>query len=224
MNDDNLDPDPDPAGQSPLDDYLSGALAGHGKDFEVAGQKYGVDPKLLASIAMDESDHGRSHYTTAFKNPMGMMDPNSQNQTIPLKYNSLSEGIDAAASTLSRKIEKGLSTIPQLASEYSPVGLGGKPVPNDRRGTNKDWPGDVTQIYKSMGGDKARFGPQPVGAGVNMMGGYSQPPPPSPNLPASDKKDMAPPPDPTPVAEADSDSDSFAATHHLGGHLGAINA
>lgn len=90
------------------------------------------------------------------------MDPKSHNRTIPLKYNSIDDAIDAAASDLSRNyIQKGLTTIPQIGYEYSPPrDKSGKPVPNDPKGTNKGWPSDVQQIYTEMGGTRTDFGPQ----------------------------------------------------------------
>src|SRR6266436_1319641 len=209
----NDDPDPDPA--SPLDTHLQGVLSGHGQDFKTARTKYGVDPTLLASIATLESGHGSSHAATAFNNPTGMMDPKNPKQF--QKFNSIPDAIDATASDLSRNyLQKGLTTIPQIGAVYSPVRVGGKPVANDPKGTNKGWPGDVQKLYTQMGGTKTFFGPQSVGVGVNMMGGHPQPPPPSPNL--STPGEIPPPPSPAPVA--DSDSDSSSSSDQLGGHLG----
>jgi hypothetical protein len=210
---------------SPLDRYLgSAALANKGYAFEAAGQKYGVDPALLASIATFETGHGTSKAATQDNNVMGGMVPSSPNQKQHQKFDSVDDSIDKAASNLSRNyLQKGLTTIPQIGAVYSPVGIGGKAVANDPKDTNKDWPGGVQQIYTKMGGTKEFFGPQSVGVGVNMMGDYPQAPPPSPNWTPS-PGEKPPPNAPPPVASANSDTDSFAATDQLGGHLGAVNA
>jgi hypothetical protein len=158
-----------PLADHPLDSYLGGALAGQGSAFEKAGAQYGVDPTLLAAIATLESGHGTSHATKAYNNPTGMMDPKNPKQFI--KYNSIADGINATASNLSRNyLQKGLSTIPEIASKYSPPGAS-----NDPNKTNVQWPSQVQQIYAAMGGIKTMFGPQQVGPGVAMMGGYNEP-------------------------------------------------
>lgn len=154
------------ASTHPLDQHLGGVLSGHGYTFEQAGAKYGIDPTLLAAIATLESGHGTSNYAKTYNNPTGMMDPKNPNQ--PLRYNSIPEAIDATAKDLSKNyLEQGLSTIPQIAAKYAPVG-----AKNDPKNTNKEWPGLVQKLYKQMGGTKEFFGPQQVGPAVNIMGGY----------------------------------------------------
>jgi hypothetical protein len=160
-----------PVADHPLDQYLGGALAGNGSAFEAAGQKYGVDPVLLAAIATFESGHGTSRATKMYNNPTGMMDPKHPKQF--LKYDSISDGIDATASNLSRNyLQQGLTTIPQIGAKYSPVGAS-----NDPNNTNAQWPGTVQKLYTQMGGTGTRFGPQQVGPGVAIMGGYNEPQP-----------------------------------------------
>ena len=157
-----------PLASHPLDSYLGGALAGQGGAFESAGQKYGVDPTLLASIATLESGHGTSHATTAYNNPTGMMDPKNPNQF--QRFNSIPDAINATAKDLSQNyLQQGLSTIPQIGAKYSPPG-----ATNDPNKTNVQWPSQVQQIYSKMGGTRTMFGPQQVGPGVSMMGGYNE--------------------------------------------------
>lgn len=159
-----------PSAEHPLDAYLGGKLAGHGSAFETAGAKYGVDPTLLAAIATFESGHGTSRVTRDYNNPTGMMDPKNPKQF--QRFDSIHDAIDATASNLSKNyLQQGLSTIPEIAAKYSPPGAA-----NDLRGTNKEWPSQVEQIYRKMGGTQERFGPQLVAAGVNIMGGYNEPP------------------------------------------------
>jgi hypothetical protein len=158
-----------PLADHPLDQYLGGALAGNGAAFENAGQKYGVDPRLLAAIATLESGHGTSRATKVYNNPTGMMDPKNPKQF--QKFASIPDAIDATASNLSRNyLQQGLTTIPQIGAKYSPVGAS-----NDPNNTNAQWPGIVQKLYTQMGGTGTRFGPQQVGPAVAMMGGYNEP-------------------------------------------------
>jgi hypothetical protein len=215
-NDDAPAPD-----SSPLDQYLGkGVLAGKGYAFEAAGKKYGVDPTLLAAISAFESGYGNSPSARLNNNVMGEMVPSSPDQKQHQKFASVDDSIDAGAKILSNNyLQKGLTTIPQIAAVYSPVRPDGTPVANDREGTNWQWPGSVQKIYSKMGGENKFFGPQSTGIGVNMMGGYPQPPPPSQLRSSPGEK--PPPPQPPPVADADSDSSSSSG--QLGGHWGAVN-
>jgi hypothetical protein len=150
-------PAPTPQGPTLADRFDShfkgSALDGTGQDFVNAGYKYGIDPTLLASISSVETDKGTSHAVNAYNNVGGMMDPKSPNQTGFLKYNSVQEGIDAMASNLKRNyINQGLTTIPQIASLYSPVKPGGGHVINDPNDTNRTWPMSVAQVQKKFGG------------------------------------------------------------------------
>jgi beta-N-acetylglucosaminidase len=150
-------PAPTPSGPTladKFDDHFkNSALAGTGQDFVNAGYKYGIDPTLLASISSVETDKGTSHAVNAYNNVGGMMDPKSPNQTGFLKYDSVQEGIDAMASNLRRNyINQGLTTIPQIASVYSPVKPGGGHVVNDPYDTNRTWPMSVAQVQKKFGG------------------------------------------------------------------------
>jgi hypothetical protein len=145
MNGDDDDgPPPAPSSSSPFDKYFErekSVLRNKGYAFEAAGKKYGVDPALLASIAAFESGYGTSPAAKNFNNVMGEMAPSSPDQKQHQKFASVDESIDAAASNLSRNyLQKDLTTIPQIAAVYSPVGIDGKPVPNDREGTSPSFP------------------------------------------------------------------------------------
>jgi hypothetical protein len=158
-----------PLADHPLDSYLGGVLAGQGAAFEQAGATYGVDPRLLAAIATFESGHGTSHLAKAYNNPTGMTVPNKPNQY--QKFNSIPDSINATAKDLAENyLKRGLSTIPEIAAQYAPPGAA-----NDPNDTNAQWPGIVQKLYTQMGGTRTRFGPQQVGPGVAMMGGYNEP-------------------------------------------------
>jgi beta-N-acetylglucosaminidase len=154
----------------PLDQFLSGKLAGQGSAFESAGAQYGVDPTLLASIATFESGHGQSHAINAFNNVSGTMNP--QNSSQFLLYDSVPDSINATARNLSQNyLAQGLTTIPQIGAKYSPVN-----APNDPGRTNSQWPSSVSQLYSQFGGTKTNFAPTPVqgvGDAVNIMGNYN---------------------------------------------------
>jgi hypothetical protein len=159
-----------PVADHPLDSYLSGALDRQGGAFEAAGQKYGVDPRLLAAIAIFESGHGSSRAAKMYNNPTGMMDPKNPKQF--LKFDSIASGIDATARNLSENyLKQGFSTIPQIGAKYSPPGAS-----NDPNNTNAQWPGTVQKLYTQIGGTRTRFGPG-VGPAVDIMGGYNEPQP-----------------------------------------------
>ena len=186
-------------------------LAGKGLAFEAAGAKYGVDPALLASIATMETGHGTSRAAKENNSVMGGMTPSNTQQH--QKFNSVEDSINAGASNLSRNyLQKGLTTIPQIAAVYSPVKPDGSPVKNDPHGTNKEWPGTIQQLYSKMGGDNKFFGPQPVGRAVNMMGGYPDAPP--PDQLRSSPGEAPPKPAPPPLAQADEPTDESDPAYH----------
>jgi hypothetical protein len=158
-----------PLADHPLDSYLGGVLAGHGAAFEQAGATYGVDPRLLAAIATFESGHGTSHLAKAYNNPTGMTVPNNPKQY--QKFASIPDAINATAKDLAENyLKRGLTTIPQIAAEYAPP-----KAANDPNDTNAQWPGSVQKLYAKMGGTRTTFGPQQVGPGVAIMGGYNEP-------------------------------------------------
>ncbi|MBZ6441873.1 glucosaminidase domain-containing protein [Paenibacillus polymyxa] len=117
---------------------LGGALKGYGDVFVQAGQKYGVDPALLAAIAVHETGNGTSKAVKNRNNVGGMMGKNGL-----MTFNSLQDGIDKMASNLKRNyIDKGLTTIPQIQRKYAPVGAG-----NDPTNLNSNWVGGVSRYY-----------------------------------------------------------------------------
>jgi hypothetical protein len=146
------EPAPTPSGPTladKFDDHFKDShLADSGQDFVNAGYKYGIDPTLLASIASFETGAGTSRAVKAYNNVGGMMDPKSTDSKGFMRFDSVQEGIDAMASNLKRNyIDKGLTTIPQIAAKYSPPGAA-----NDPNQTNAEWPSSVAMIQKRFGG------------------------------------------------------------------------
>ncbi|WP_258389613.1 glucosaminidase domain-containing protein [Paenibacillus spongiae] len=123
---------------------LGGALQNTGSAFEAAGKKYGVDPILLAAIAMHETGNGTSSAVKGKNNVGGMM----RRKGGLMEFGSLDEGIDAMASNLKRLyIDQGLTTIEQIQRKYAPVGAA-----NDPTGLNKNWVNGVTKFYNMLKG------------------------------------------------------------------------
>lgn len=130
-----------------LDKGLQGVLKGHGQDFIKAGNKYGIDPYLLASISMLESGRGTSSAIRNHNNPSGIMDWENNWQTIR-HFNSLAEGIDFTAKNLKNLyFDQGLTTIEQIGSKYAPIGAS-----NDPNNLNKNWIPNVKSIYRELTG------------------------------------------------------------------------
>lgn len=135
----------DPNTAARLDRVLGGAFAGQGAAFAAAAQRHGIDPNLLAAIAMHETGNGTSRAVRQNNNPGGLMDPRTNWSTLQ-RFGSLEAGIDAMARNLKRNyIDKGLTTIPQIQQKYAPVGAA-----NDPRGLNGHWQAGVTRFLNQI--------------------------------------------------------------------------
>lgn len=125
-----------------LNAYLTGTpLAGLGAAFVSAGQRHGVDPFFLASIAKAETDLGRTGNAGAIHNPFGM-GPG-------IRYPSWREAIDAAAANLAGSLYAGagLTTTEEIAGRWAPGGAA-----NDPHGLNANWVGNVKAAYRALTG------------------------------------------------------------------------
>jgi len=146
---------------------LGGALAGHEQAFAAAGAQYGVDPKFLEAIAIEETGNGTSNALRTYNNPAGLMDPSTPNDTGFQSFSSIDEGINAEASLLQRNyLSQGLTTIDQIGAVYAPAGAA-----NDPNGTNGNWGSEVSSIYQELGGTGDLLGPA-NGGGNNFLGGW----------------------------------------------------
>lgn len=128
-----------------LNSVLRGRFAGQGAAFAAAAQRHGVNPNLLAAIAMHETGNGTSRAVRENNNPGGLMNPRTNWSTLQ-RFSSLNGGIDAMARNLKRGyIDKGLTTLPQIQQKYAPVGAA-----NDPRGLNGHWVSGVQHYLNSI--------------------------------------------------------------------------
>lgn len=126
-------------------DGLPAPLQKHADAFKKCGEKYGVDPKLLAAISMHETGNGTSHAFRHHNNAMGISGSHG-----PLRMPSVDHSIEQVAKGLAdpNGYYKGKSTIAGIGSVYAPIGAA-----NDPRGLNNDWVRGVSENYRKLGGD-----------------------------------------------------------------------
>uniref|UniRef100_UPI00403EFDB5 glucosaminidase domain-containing protein n=1 Tax=Paenibacillus sp. FSL R10-2734 TaxID=2954691 RepID=UPI00403EFDB5 len=124
-----------------LNSSLGGSLKNTGDIFASLGAKYGIDPALLAAIAVHETGNGTSNAVKTKNNVGGMMGKNGL-----MTFSSIQEGIEKMASNLKRNyIDKGLTTIEAIQKKYAPSGAA-----NDPNGLNDYWVNGVTTYYKKF--------------------------------------------------------------------------
>ena len=112
----------------------------------------GLDPRLLAAIALQETRLGTLGAGPAVHNPFGL-GPG-------LVFGSWSSAIALAVHTLEAMHAGGAQTIDGIAAHWAPIGAG-----NDPTNLNANWAGGVAAGYVQLGGDAAAsvFGPQSTG-------------------------------------------------------------
>lgn len=155
---------------SAIDSGLSGGLKGYGQAFVQAGQKYGVDPALLASIAMHETGNGTSRALIQGQNAMGVSNnagPISfaQNGGIPASIDQMAQRLGQSGIYAPARQSGDIGTLAQI---YAPVGAA-----NDPRGLNGGWPEGVTNQYQKFAG-------APAASDLSPVPGQSGPPGASP--------------------------------------------
>ncbi|AUS09981.1 peptidase M23 [Laceyella sacchari] len=128
------------AKMSPTKDNV---FLGKGAAFVSAGQKYGVDPVLVAAIAMHETGFGRSSMVRTKNNPGGIY-LNGSFASFP----TLEAGIDYMTRNLYKNyIKQGLKTPEQIGPKYAPIGAS-----NDPNGLNRHWVPTITKYVNQLGG------------------------------------------------------------------------
>jgi murein DD-endopeptidase MepM/ murein hydrolase activator NlpD len=125
-----------------LNSKLGGRLKGMGGKFDSVGEKYGIDPAFLASIAMHETGNGTSNAIKNKNNVGGIMGKNGLKS-----FDSVGSSIDALGSLLKRLyVDQGLTTVEAIQKKYAPNG-----ADNDPTGLNSHWVGGVTKFLEGFG-------------------------------------------------------------------------
>ncbi|OMF98172.1 glucosaminidase domain-containing protein [Paenibacillus sp. FSL R7-0337] len=128
-----------------MNSNLGGTLKGKGDVFAAAGAKYGIDPALLAAIAVHETGNGTSPASRNRNNVGGMMRRDGKGLQ---SFDSIDAGIDAMASNLKRLyFDQGLNTIEKIQKKYAPNGAA-----NDPTNLNQHWVSGVSKYYRMFGG------------------------------------------------------------------------
>lgn len=127
-----------PVQSESLNQVLGGKLTGLGDTFVQAGQRYNINPALLAAIAQHESGNGKSNAANVKNNVAGMM-----GQSGLKTYASVKDSIMDMAQNLSKNyLGEGLSSIAKIGAKYAPIGAG-----NDPTGLNNHWVTGVTKYF-----------------------------------------------------------------------------
>ena len=137
---------PKPLGRGSAVLELPAPLAPYAATFTAAGAAYGVDPRLLAAISMNESANGTSNAFRNKNNAMGISDENG-----PTHQESVEVSIEKMARLLGSKTYgpyKNARTLAEVAAEYAPVG-----AKNDPRKLNGGWLEAVSRNLRALGGD-----------------------------------------------------------------------
>lgn len=138
-----------------LDKKLKGKGVFNGKAdaFIKAGQKYGVDPVLIAAIALHETGKGTSSMVRDKNNPGGLYDSRLK---VFIDFDTLDQGIDSMAKNLYDKwISKGYKTPDLIGPGNPPIVPGYAPIigaTNDPKGLNHNWKSKVTLYINYLGG------------------------------------------------------------------------
>ncbi|MGB6409543.1 MAG: peptidoglycan DD-metalloendopeptidase family protein, partial [Planococcus donghaensis] len=121
----------------------AGVFEGMKDVFLSVAEEQGIDPVLMAAIALHETGYGTSSAVVDKNNPGGLMGAGGL-----FIFDSLEEGIASMGKTLhNRIIQDGLVTIADLGSVYAPIGAS-----NDPTNLNSHWVPNVTQVVSSLGG------------------------------------------------------------------------
>lgn len=115
-------------------------LVGVGAEMVAGAVGSGLDPRLLAAIAMQETRLGTAGGGPAVFNPFGL-GPG-------LAFPSWASAIRMAVATLAAMHARGAWTIAGIAVHWAPVGAA-----NDPGGLNINWVGGVSASYAQLGGD-----------------------------------------------------------------------
>ena len=141
----------EPASAERVKSYMGPQLAAHYDTFLSAARENNLDPRLLISIAMNESARGTSYAARTRHNLFGRWDANAVNPRTGARgyhkyYRDADESIRDIARHLRREyIDKGLTSIEAIGRKYAPVG-----AENDPRGLNGGWAAAVGKFYQQL--------------------------------------------------------------------------
>jgi len=117
-------------------------LTGLGAAMVAGASGSGLDPRLLAAIALQETSLGTAGGGPAVHNPFGL-GPG-------LAFPSWDAAIALAVRTLATMHAAGAQTIAGIAVHWAPLGAS-----NDPTGLNANWVGGVSAAYAALGGNPA---------------------------------------------------------------------
>lgn len=125
---------------------LPAGLEPHRAAFVAAGDRYGVDPRVLAAISMNETGNGTSHALRVKNNAMGV-----SNASGPISFDTVDDSIDRMARLLGSKTTgpyANANTIADIANIYAPAG-----AENDPNNLNPGWYAAVSHNMRRLGMD-----------------------------------------------------------------------
>jgi hypothetical protein len=148
-----------------INKFLRGKLLGHGAEFVKYGLEYGVDPALMASIAMHETGMGTNKGIKDKNNVGGIMKNGTQKT-----FETIGDSIKNLAEILKGYQEKyGLDTIPEIQKKYAPKGAS-----NDPNNLNSNWVSGVTKFYNQLTGSNLSYSDvQTIPTGAKPKGSTS---------------------------------------------------
>lgn len=145
-----------------IDQYLTSKgspMAGQGFFFVLSGQRYGIDPRLVAAIAGAESSFGQQ--LCGSYNAWGWSCPNS-----PAQFSSWAEGIERVNRGLRiGYLDSGLTSVVTIHQKYAPSGAA-----NDPTGLNNYWVTNVSKFLSEMGGNPNNIALAGGGSGFGGTG------------------------------------------------------
>lgn len=124
-----------------------GALEGKGDYMVKSAKKHKIDPKIFMAIVAHETGYGKSPMVKENNNPAGLMGSGE-----PFEFDSIDEGIDAAAKNLyDLYFSKGLTTVEKIQPKYAPIG-----ADNDPEDSNSNWKTSIKGIMKTIDGEDSK--------------------------------------------------------------------
>ena len=139
------------------------ALEGKAGAVAAEANKHNIPPNVFAGIIAEETGFGKN---TKFNNVAGMMDKNSPNMTAKQRFESIDQGIAAAADLAGRRYNENKRDIAAMGRVWAPPGAA-----NDPNRGNAGWPGAVTKFSQRFAAPAAA-GAVPSGE-YEGVGGYN---------------------------------------------------